>query len=105
MKSLIISEYRKLLRHLRALPSKKTFLPWLQREMRLPSSSSSERETIALLSAYNLMVSSVAQLKVLRSLDTGEKLDPREKIRRTAGRVGLSVPKVRKKKKKPSYPS
>eukprot|EP01036_Dinobryon_divergens_P034997 gene34997-45300_t len=39
------------------------------------------------------MVSSINELKHLRGLDSGEKLDPREKIRATAGRVGLSVPR------------
>ena len=43
---------------------------------------------------YGTMVSSINELKYLRGLDSGEKLDPREKIRATAGRVGLSVPKV-----------
>ena len=38
------------------------------------------------------MINSVNELKHLRSLDTGEKLDPRDKIRATANRVGLSVP-------------
>ena len=43
---------------------------------------------------YGTMVSSINELKHLRGLDSGEKLDPREKIRATAGRVGLSVPRV-----------
>ena len=46
------------------------------------------------LHSYGTMVSSINELKYLRGLDSGEKLDPREKIRATAGRVGLSVPKV-----------
>lgn len=48
----------------------------------------------SLLHNYATMVSSINELKRLRGLDSGEKLDPREKIRATAGRVGLSVPKV-----------
>ena len=40
------------------------------------------------------MISSLNELKHLRGLDSGEKLDPRDKIRHTAARVGLSVPKV-----------
>jgi len=43
---------------------------------------------------YNHMITSLNELKHLRGLDSGEKLDPRDKIRHTAARVGLSVPKV-----------
>ena len=43
---------------------------------------------------YATLVSSVEELKYLRGLDTGEKLDQRDKIRATASRVGLSVPTV-----------
>ena len=46
------------------------------------------------LHSYAVMITSINELKYLRGLDTGEKLDPREKIRATAGRVGLSVPRV-----------
>ena len=37
------------------------------------------------------------ELKYLRGLDSGEKLDPRDKIRATASRVGLGIPQVRRK--------
>ncbi len=40
------------------------------------------------------MVSDIRESKHLRYLDTGEKLEPREKIQATARRVGLSVPQV-----------
>lgn len=40
------------------------------------------------------MVKDVTTLKYLRGLDSGEKLDPRDKIKATAARVGLGVPKV-----------
>lgn len=43
---------------------------------------------------YVKMIESIKELKYLRSLDTGEKLDPRDKIKATANRVGLAVPKV-----------
>ena len=43
---------------------------------------------------YTTMIRSINELKYLRNLDTGEKLSPRDKIRATAGRVGLSVPRV-----------
>jgi hypothetical protein len=39
------------------------------------------------------LIADVNELKFLRGLDSGEKLDPRDKIRATASRVGLSVPK------------
>lgn len=41
---------------------------------------------------YAKLVSSINELKYLRSLDSGERLDPRDKIMATAARVGLSVP-------------
>ena len=44
------------------------------------------------LHAYVSMVTAVKELRHLRGLDSGEKLDPREKIRQSARRVGLSVP-------------
>jgi hypothetical protein len=43
---------------------------------------------------YVTMIRSINELKFLRGLDTGEKLGARDKIRATAGRVGLSVPRV-----------
>jgi hypothetical protein len=44
--------------------------------------------------SYTRMVSDIRELKRLRFLDTGEKLDQRDKIRYTAHRVGLHVPRV-----------
>ena len=41
---------------------------------------------------YAEMITDVNSLKHLRGLDCGERLDPREKIRATARRVGLNVP-------------
>ena len=43
---------------------------------------------------YASMITSINELKYLRGLDFGEKLDPRDKIRATAARVGLGVPHV-----------
>ena len=45
--------------------------------------------------SYATLISNIKELKYLRYLDSGEKLDQRDKIRATAARVGLSVPKVR----------
>lgn len=47
-------------------------------------------------SQYVHMISSIKEISHLRGLDYGEKLDPRDKIRATASRVGLAVPRVRK---------
>lgn len=44
---------------------------------------------------YSILIASIKELRHLRDLDSGEKLDPRDKIRATGGRVGLGVPKVR----------
>ena len=43
---------------------------------------------------YSTLIASIKELRRLRDLDSGEKLDPRDKIRATGGRVGLGVPKV-----------
>lgn len=40
------------------------------------------------------MISSIKEITHLRGLDFGEKLEPRDKIRATASRVGLAVPRV-----------
>ena len=44
--------------------------------------------------SYATLVSDIRQSKYLRELDSGERLDPRDKIRATARRVGLAVPRV-----------
>lgn len=49
---------------------------------------------LAAAQQYSTLLSNVHELKYLRGLDSGEKLDPRDKIRATAGRVGLGVPNV-----------
>ena len=43
--------------------------------------------------SYAEIVSSVAELKVLRGLDTGEKMSPRDTIRASAAKVGIYVPR------------
>ena len=42
--------------------------------------------------SYAELVSSVAELKKLRELDTGEKMGQRDTIQASAARVGLNVP-------------
>jgi hypothetical protein len=44
--------------------------------------------------SYRKLVYDIKELKHLRYLDTGEKFDQRDKIRATAARVGLNVPRV-----------
>lgn len=46
--------------------------------------------------SYVRLAYDIKEAKYLRYLDTGEKLDQREKIQATAARVGLAVPQVRK---------
>jgi hypothetical protein len=41
---------------------------------------------------YAELITDIKTLKTLRGLDSGEKLEPRDKIRATAARVGLAVP-------------
>ena len=43
---------------------------------------------------YAILISNQKELSHLRGLDTGEKLDQRDKVRQMAHRVGLSVPTV-----------
>jgi hypothetical protein len=72
------------------------FVSWEQfADGRHESDSSKIQHLRALANQYTVMTKSVNELKLLRGLDTGEKLDPRDKIRATARRVGLSVPRVR----------
>lgn len=56
-----------------------------------------EREVISrrhTAHTYSTLIASIKELRRLRDLDSGEKLEPRDKIRATGGRVGLGVPKV-----------
>ena len=67
-------------------------------EFRRGAAERDDKQAMALREAahcYVTMISSVKELTRLRELDSGEKLNPRDKVRATAGRVGLSVPKVR----------
>ena len=56
------------------------------------SSSGNVKEYKSIMNSYATMVSSINTLEYLRSLDSGERLEPRDKITNTAARVGLSVP-------------
>jgi hypothetical protein len=65
------------------------------REGRLETDSKTTQLLRANANLYATLFSSINELKFLRGLDSGEKLDPRDKIRATAARVGLGVPNVR----------
>ena len=99
----MLANYRYILRHLRSLPSGPASSGTSLRanvvaEFRRGAAERDDKQAMALREAahcYVDMVSSVKELTRLRELDSGEKLNPRDKVRATAGRVGLSVPKVR----------
>lgn len=87
------------MRHFKSLPSFKSDASPLRmyvmekfREGRLETDKTRIKSMLATLSNYAKKVSSINELIFLRSLDTGEKLEPRDKIMATARRVGLSVP-------------
>eukprot|EP01038_Epipyxis_sp_PR26KG_P009556 gene9556-12869_t len=97
---IVINDFRKLLRHFRSLPSVKSLSSPLRISiLNQIQKNKNERDNYriqffrATLHSYVRKISAVNELKYLRSLDSGEKLDPRDKIRATASRVGLSVPK------------
>ena len=85
--SSIARDYRCLLRHAKNLPSKDIYLPYIKKSFRDPGKSDLQG-----LSSYLRLVKSVRELQHLRYLDTGDKLDNREKVRLTAARVGLGIP-------------
>ena len=114
----VIADFRRILKHYKNLPSFKSKNS-LQRQHLLEQVThyvDSNETLLTLLQQYTIgrketdaakierlrhtahsyatLVSDVRQAKYLRGLDSGEKLDPRDKIRATAARVGLGVPKV-----------
>lgn len=103
----LVEDYRKILRHLRKLPSfKHTNVRQILEDSLSSTIVGTNRNSCRNLPAdkidkirnevihnYATLVTSVNELTFLRSLDSGEKLDPRDKIRATAARVGLGVPK------------
>ena len=94
----LIWAYRHILRHVQKLPSASqtsTRRLVLERFRQGRLERDADHANLLKFRAVNYatMISSVKELAFLRSLDTGEKLDPRDKIKNTAARVGLSVPK------------
>lgn len=100
----VISNYRYILKHLQSLPSggasnntTNNLRSQCMQLFRTGKHESNDKQAAVLREvaySYVTMASSVKQLTYLRELDTGEKLNPRDKVRATAGRVGLSVPMV-----------
>lgn len=99
--SSVLSNYRYILRYMGSLPSgasssESSLRANIIAQFRRGAIEEDEKQVVALREAahsYVTMVSSVKELTRLRELDSGEKLNPRDKVRATAGRVGLSVPK------------
>lgn len=69
-------------------------VPFQFRAGRLETDMTKVASLLATAHQYSTLLSNVRELKYLRGLDSGEKLDARDKIRATAGRVGLGVPNV-----------
>jgi hypothetical protein len=94
--SSVIKNYRTILRHLRRLPTGELSSVAIASQFRA-GKGEQDKEKIALLRAnaasYAEMISSVEELKVLRGLDTGEKMGPRDTIQASAARVGLHIPR------------
>lgn len=105
----VIKDFRRILRHFQSFPSFQSTI--LRQKQNLPSSTlrvyvldkyrvgrkETNKRIIDSLrlsaNSYAILISNIKELKYLRYLDSGEKLDQRDKIRATAARVGLSVPK------------
>jgi len=93
-----VQSLRTILRHLRRMPSHglgsapvRHIISQFQRH-RHETDAKKVAVMRATAQSYATLLSSVSELSRLRSLDTGERLNPRNKIRATASRVGLSVP-------------
>jgi hypothetical protein len=105
-KSRVLSHYRSILRHVASLPTsgegkiveKSCGRQWQAvaaafKAGKVESDVTRAEQLRKNAASYAEMVSSVAELKVLRGLDTGEKMSPRDTIQASAARVGLHVPR------------
>jgi len=99
--SQVIKNYRSLLRMMRKYPSFKTsdknLKSAITRKFRVDALETDEKvieSKRTLLLSYVELLSSVHELKHLRFLDSGDKLQQRDKINLTAKRVGFALPKV-----------
>ncbi len=91
----VVQDYRVLLRHLSKLPSKNVLKNELKSQFHKGKlETNKDKVTLMRQNAYNYAknIAAVAELRYLRSLDTGEKLDPQEIVRRTAAKVGFALP-------------
>ena len=101
-KSRVLGHYRAILRHVASLPtsagkgSKSAQWQAITAAFKAGKAESDSARVEQLrknAASYAEMVASVAELKVLRGLDTGEKMSPRDTIQASAARVGLHVPR------------
>lgn len=98
--SAVRSHFRCIMKHLSRLPSSQTPAAVAKRNnVRLRFLKGAKETDAAKVEGlrenaklYATLVSSVNELKFLRELDTGDKLDPRQHINATASRVGFSLP-------------
>ena len=97
---MVRSSFRSIVRHLRSLPSVHT--PQATAKLQnvklrfAQGKAETDEHAVARLREdarlYATLVSSITELRTLRDLDTGDKLDPRAHINATAARVGFSLP-------------
>ena len=92
------SSMRTILRHLKKLPSegKTNKAIHIRDQFRMGKLESSEHTAARMrenAKCYATLVSSISELRHLRSLDSGDKLKPRDLVNVTAKRVGFSIPK------------
>jgi len=98
--ALVRSSFRSIVRHLRSLPSARTpqaahkladiKLRFARGKLETDEAAVAQMREDARL--YATLVDSISELRALRELDTGDKLDPRSHINATAARVGFSLP-------------
>lgn len=114
----ILSDYRIILKHFKKLPSLCTKVDYVRKQVtsheklhrihilltpqfgckfRTPFIETDLQTILKVRETahkYAILISNQKELSHLRGLDTGEKLDQRDKVRQMANRVGLSVPTV-----------
>eukprot|EP00596_Hydrurales_sp_CCMP1899_P010742 CAMPEP_0119052656 /NCGR_PEP_ID=MMETSP1177-20130426/73881_1 /TAXON_ID=2985 /ORGANISM="Ochromonas sp, Strain CCMP1899" /LENGTH=143 /DNA_ID=CAMNT_0007032295 /DNA_START=18 /DNA_END=449 /DNA_ORIENTATION=+ len=96
----VAKHFRRILRHVKSLPAGVSPTGQLRRHVidkfQLGKLEKNEKQITVLKEvaySYITLINSVQELSYLRSLDSGEKLGPRDKIMATGGRVGLGLPK------------
>ena len=98
----VLGHYRSILRHVASLPTsfgkgsesaQRQAITAAFKAGKAEADSARVEQLRKNAASYAEMVSSVAELKVLRGLDTGEKMSRRDNIQASAARVGLHVPR------------